>query len=408
MNRRDREQLRATIAKDLAEGQGEHCPTRELLKQYAPLDGILTAPESDDSPGFPQAAPVENSMAPRATVARNDGSAWHGATVAQHATVAAPATVARYAMVKGELRVPNTINFSLFPTLDPYAKAVYYQLFLLSHGFRRDTCMVSLAKLSQLVLMSQRKVQNTIAYLEKSGLIKRVEPKLGGPSKGNLYQVPFLATDIVSDATMACGATVASRATPAQDATQALGATLAYGANNKEKHDDDIENKSSSKGANTADACRPVENHSSAAAPRERQESADRHFALVRAAYEKATGNRWNKLDTQAYEENGLRKLPAERITSALEAVSRRTPTRINSFRYFIKEILALEDPSNRAWQKKHLEKIVRRIRDCSVGSAGYSAIDFREDVKCACAREGVVFDDDIYNELGERHLFAR
>jgi hypothetical protein len=50
---------------------------------------------------------------------------------------------------KGELRVPNTINFSLFPTLDPFAKAVYYQLYLLSHGFKRDTCNVGLAKVSE-------------------------------------------------------------------------------------------------------------------------------------------------------------------------------------------------------------------------------------------------------------------
>jgi hypothetical protein len=47
--------------------------------------------------------------------------------------------------------VPNTLNFSLFPTLDPFARAVYYQLFLLSHGFRRDTCLVSLPKLAKSV-----------------------------------------------------------------------------------------------------------------------------------------------------------------------------------------------------------------------------------------------------------------
>ena len=109
---------------------------------------------------------------------------WH-----EHATVASDATVARYAEVKGELRVPNTINFSLFPTLDPFAKAVYYQLFLLSHGFKRDRCLVGLAKLATAVLMSLRKVQDTIAYLEKRGLIKRLGSALGGTSKGNIYQV---------------------------------------------------------------------------------------------------------------------------------------------------------------------------------------------------------------------------
>ena len=143
-----------------------------------------------------------------------------------------------------------------------------------------------------------------------------------------------------------------------------------------------------------------LENHSRAAEPRERQETADRHFALVRAAYERATGNRWKKSDSEAYNENGLQKVPAEKIISSLEAVARRTPAKINSFKYFVKEIVTPRDPRNRAWQKKQLEKIVRRIRDSSVGRAGYSRIDFVEDVKCACAREGVPFDHDIFNEL--------
>ena len=98
------------------------------------------------------------------------------------------------------------------------------------------------------------------------------------------------------------------------------------------------------------------------------------------------------------------RKSPREniggKIISALEAVTQRTPAKINSFRYFLKEILALPDPRNRAWRRRQLEKIVRRIRDSSVGRAGYSGIDFVEDVKCACAREAVPFDHDIFNEL--------
>ena len=46
MNKRDREQLRASIARDLVQGQGEHSPTKELLKQYAPLEGVVTTPAS--------------------------------------------------------------------------------------------------------------------------------------------------------------------------------------------------------------------------------------------------------------------------------------------------------------------------------------------------------------------------
>ncbi len=119
MNKKDREQLRESIARDLIEGQGSSSPTRELLKLYAPLEGIVS------TAGPSSFEPVENTMAGGATVARNEESAWHGATVARNARVEPDATQARYAMVKGELRVPNTINFSVFPTLDPFAKAIY-------------------------------------------------------------------------------------------------------------------------------------------------------------------------------------------------------------------------------------------------------------------------------------------
>jgi len=226
MNKRDRDQLRASIAKDLVQGQGPPSATRELLKHYSPLEGIVNGPEADDSL---RAAPVGNTLAPDATLAPH-------------------ATVERYAMVKGELRVPNTLNFSVFPTLDPFARAVYYQLFLLSHGFRRDTCLVSLAKLAKSVLMSQRKVQNTIVYLEKRGLIERVESKLGGPARGNLYRVPLPCASMAPDATVAQGATLAGDATQAPHTTLAQGATVAPRANNKEKlDDDDLKNGSSPK-----------------------------------------------------------------------------------------------------------------------------------------------------------------
>src|SRR5437667_10494866 len=141
MNKRDREQLRSSISKDLVQGQAASSPTKELLRQYA-----------------------------------------------------------------------NTINFRLFPTLNPFAKAVYYQLFLLSHGFRHDTCVVGLAKLARSVLMSRRKVQDTIIYLEKRGLIKRLQAILRGPSKGNIYQVPLPFTGTAPVATAADDATMAPRA----------------------------------------------------------------------------------------------------------------------------------------------------------------------------------------------------
>jgi len=398
MNKRDRQQLKASIARDLIQGQGEHTATRELLKQYAPLEGVITPPAGGMSSRPRPAQSVEKTPAHNATVAPERNSPWHAATEAPPATVESDATVARLATVKGELRVPNTINFSLFPTLDPFAKAVYYQLYLLSHGFRRDTCVVGLAKLAKSVLMSQRKVQDTILYLEKIGLIRRLRAILGGPSKGNVYQVPLLAAEMAPDDALAASARLAGIATPASPAAVDPEATLAPYATNKD--DDDLKIQSSSKERPRIAPVGGPEYHSRAAEPREKEKARNRDLALVRAAYEKATGNRWNKSDSDAYEENDLGRVPAAKMISVLQAVTRRTPTKINSLKYFVKEILALPDRRNRAWQKKQLEKIVSRVRDCSVGLSEYSGVDFLEAVKCACVREGVVFNDDIYNEL--------
>jgi hypothetical protein len=266
MNKRDREQLQASIPKDLVQGQGENSATRELLRQYAPLQGVVSQPSSRNSvpSGIPQ--PEGNSMAPRATVAQK-------------------------------------------PTL----------------------------------------ARNTDVALQ---------------------------TTVESDA------------------------TLAHGANNKEKLDDDLKRKSSSKcGSAIASFENATGHHKGAAAPAERHANAGSDLALIRAAYERATGNRWSKSDTEAYQTNGLKAIPTSKIVSTLETLSQRTPARINSFNYFVKEIMATPDPRNRAWRKKRLERIVGRVRDRYV-DADRSAIDFLEDVKCACAQVDVEFDNDLCSEL--------
>src|SRR4030095_9406403 len=197
------------------------------------------------------------------------------------------------------------------------------------------------------------------------GLIKRLGSALGGMSRGNIYQVMLPAAGTAPCATVAESATLAGDATLAPRATLARGTTVARHATNKDDDDDDKNKKqSSSKGRTFTGDTKPVENHRRAAAPRERQDTAEGDFALVRAAYEKATGNRWNKSDSEAYNENGIKKVPVLKIISAIEAVTQRTPAKINSFNYFVKEIVAIPEPRNRAWRKKRLEKIVRRIRD--------------------------------------------
>src|SRR5438034_1138008 len=287
MNKRDREQLRASIAKDLVQGQGEHSPTKELLKQYAPLEGIVTTPAPDISRRPGSAQPVENSLAPHATVAQKERSPWHGATVAPAATVAPSATVA-------------------------------------------------------------------------------------------------------GDATVAPPATVAPETTVARDATNKY-------------DDDDLKRKSSSKGrkfATDGDPVENLENHSRAAEPRERQENADRHFALIRAAYERATGNRWRKSDSEAYNENGLQKMPAEKIISTLEAVARRDSRQDQQFQIFCPR----NHNSPGSAQPRLAEEAAREDRPENPGYLGRPRKLFgdrfyrRRQVRVRPRR--CPFDHDIFNEL--------
>ena len=239
-------------------------------------------------------------------------------------------------------------------------------------------------------------------------MVRRIGSKLGGESRGNFYQVLVPENIPIASAILTletCQGTedscIAPDATLASHASLAPHATVARGATNKYDDDDrNTKNKSSSKGEETEIGNEPVENHTCAAAPRERETPSNQDFLLVQAAYEKVTGNRWNQLDSEAYDQNKIANLSVSKTISILETVARRTPTKINSFKYFVKEIIAKPDLRNRAWQKKRLEKIVHKIRDISVGRSGYSMADFVEDVKCGCAREGIAFDNDVFNEL--------
>jgi hypothetical protein len=79
MNKKNMEQLKVAIARDLVQGQG-HSPTRELLRQYVPLEGIITTPASDAALEHRPGA-VEITMAPHATVAlryeKATGNRWN-------------------------------------------------------------------------------------------------------------------------------------------------------------------------------------------------------------------------------------------------------------------------------------------------------------------------------------------
>ncbi len=142
--------------------------------------------------------------------------------------------------VKGDLRVPNTILDSLFPTLEPAAALVYLRLFRLSHGYKQDVCVVGLQKLAAATNTSQKTVQRAIENLDQRGLIERVGTNFGGPNKGNHFRVHLPAT-LAKMTALDKSTTVANLTTLVRKTTVDKTTTVAKMASNKK--DDDYKNE---------------------------------------------------------------------------------------------------------------------------------------------------------------------
>ncbi len=121
--------------------------------------------------------------APQANAAPGAPIPWHHMPSAPHADMQS------YSKVRGELRVPNALNFSLFPSIDPYFRTVPYQLFLFTRGLDKDSCSISLKRVSESSRMSVRKVQKSIVYLDSIGLVKRLHPGSRGRWKLCSYDI---------------------------------------------------------------------------------------------------------------------------------------------------------------------------------------------------------------------------
>jgi hypothetical protein len=124
------------------------------------------------------------------------------------------------------------------------------------------------------------------------------------------------------------------------------------------------------------------------------------HLAEIQSAYVQITGNQWLVSDSQSYRENGIKAVPLAKVLAVMQAVKQRSLTRINSFNYFVKEILDATTPRNLQQQSQALAEIIRRVRDLHVGAHHYTIADFVFDLKRACARNGVLFDNDLLNSI--------
>jgi hypothetical protein len=79
---------------------------------------------------------------------------------------------AEIAPVRGHLRLPNEVLYTIFPTLKPSEAIVLLRLYALSHGFQKNTCTVSLDKLASGCNLSRTQTRVCVRNLERKRLIK--------------------------------------------------------------------------------------------------------------------------------------------------------------------------------------------------------------------------------------------
>ena len=130
----------------------------------------------------------------------------------------------------------------------------------------------------------------------------------------------------------------------------------------------------------------------------------DEHEKCVMMIYQKITGNNWSKPDFVAYQK--IKNVSIEAIETGIRLATERSSNRPNSLAYFIKEIMATANPSkqNRSQRKKAMQKIIDRVSNSFIGSS-YFMSDFVYKVKDLCLKEGVAFDNDLFELMNKKNV---
>jgi hypothetical protein len=290
---------------------------------------------------------------------------------------------------------PNILDDEIMPTLIPSEQVVLRRLFRLSYGFNRTlTDPVSYSKLSEKCHLGISALKDALRSLQMKGLIRISGNNKYSPTGGNQYEVT-IADNRPS---------VLSTRSIKHLADNQLGYKLTKSINTHINHEDLKKSKDHQTRARSS--APPVQQTSSAYKHNDDEKqpaitAMSQHHQEVMTLYQNLTCNSWKTSDTEAYEK--ISQVPIVKIDAVLRAVIQRAPQRPNSFNYFLKEILGLMNPKSqtRGQQKKALEQILQRVRTAHAGSNEKLTIaDLTYDVKDLCAREGVVFDNDLFNEV--------
>ncbi len=259
------------------------------------------------------------------------------------------------------LKISHEVLDTLLPHLEPSEAVVFLRLYRLSVGFNQKTCTVGMSTLMRVSNLSESCCRRALRRLIELGLIRQLEVLNTREVKGTTYQI---------------NTGVDLKPVSIPDRCQA-----GTGVKLKPNIFDDLKENNHHQKPKASD-----------------DDSA--HLEEIQNAYSQITGNQWLASDSQSYRENGIKAVPLAKVLTVMQAVKQRSLTWINSFNYFVREILDTNAPRNLQQQSQALKEIIKRVRDLHVGAHHYTIADFVFDVKRACAREGILFDNDLFNSI--------
>jgi len=350
MKRMQLDALSQNLSRAISPSTSKQNATTRILEQFEPLPILRppaapTKPRQDNEDTGVNSTPVSGDTVSKLTpVSKTQGSAEPRRS--------------------GYLKVPNEILDQILPSLDPSEAVIFLRLCRLSVGFNQPTCTVGLTGLMRACNVSESTCRRAVRRLIELGFIRQVEVVNSKEVKGTTYQIE-----------------TGVNLTPVSNPNRSQPDTGVTVTPNTVDESDDSKNNS--------------HHHSPAAA-----DDDSPHLQEIKSAYSHLTGNPWLPSDTEAYTQNPIGTIPITRAIEIMQGVKQRCGGRINSFNYFVKEIINGSDPGNRQYQKRALARIVKRVRDLHMGAQNYGIADFVFDVKEACVREGVIFDNEMFNSL--------
>ncbi len=148
-------------------------PENSSLPEYAPPQSN-SLPEAPDLAYRNNSLPLSDSLPPSGDLNNIDETSID--------------LIASLPHVKGYTKFYNQLTDYLYPQLDPAEQAIHLQLFRLSWGNSKSTCIIGLQRLAERSGMKKTAAQDAVNRLVKKGLIKKLRMVIG---KGHLQGIEY-------------------------------------------------------------------------------------------------------------------------------------------------------------------------------------------------------------------------